>query len=265
MHAKSCKKELFVINQNYIQHHKNPVLIRVFLFSPNMLQYLILAAITLGPAVVICLYIYVKDAYRGEPRSVLFYSFLLGACTVFPAAFIENMLDVSILGINNLYLRTAIESFLIIGFIEEFVKYFVLDRYSTRQKSFDEPFDGIVYSVFISMGFATLENIFYVMQGGLNVAIMRMFTAIPAHATFAVLMGHFYGLAAMRSYPKSYKLIGLAAAIFFHGSYDYFLMISNNTLILFGAFASLLVGIRYSFRAIQIHKQLVTNQENHFQ
>jgi RsiW-degrading membrane proteinase PrsW (M82 family) len=229
-----------------------------------MIQFLILAAVTLSPAVVICIYIYVKDSYRGEPHTVLFFSFLLGACTVFPAAFLENIIDVSILGICNHYIITAVEAYFVIGVIEEVLKYFVLAHYATKQSSFDEPFDGIVYSIFISMGFATLENVFYVMQGGMNVAIMRMFTAIPAHATFAVLMGHFYGLSAMKKFPNWYKYVGLAAAIFFHGSYDYFLMINNNTLIVLGAFVSLIVGIRYSLRAIQLHKQIELNSQNHF-
>jgi|694.fasta_scaffold02184_14 RsiW-degrading membrane proteinase PrsW (M82 family) len=229
-----------------------------------MVQLLILIAITLGPALAICLYIFTRDDFRNEPRAVLFFSFLFGGLTIIPAALIETwLMSYTEAQGSNLIIK-AIEAFLIIGLTEEYVKFFVLRHYTSKKPSFDEPFDGIVYSVFISMGFAMFENILYVMQGGLSIALMRMFTAIPAHATFAVLMGHFYGLSKMKRYPDYYKYFGLAAATLFHGAYDYFLMISNDTLIVLGAFVSLIVGIRYAFRAIRIHKEIEKQQENHF-
>lgn len=228
-----------------------------------MFQFLSLAAITAAPVVAILTYVYVKDIFKSEPRRTLIISFVLGMCSTFPAAYAETVLMNYTTGLS-FYVHHAVDAFLIIGFSEELVKFLILRFYVSRQPSFDEPFDGIVYSVFISMGFAFLENIMYVIEGGMSVAIMRMFTAVPAHATFAVLMGHFYGLSAMRRHSASLKYVGLFAAITFHGAYDYFLMISNNTLIYLGAFASLYVGIRYSMRAIKLHQELINRNENHF-
>ncbi len=54
-------------------------------------------------------------------------------------------------------------------------------------KNFDEPFDGIVYSVFVGMGFATAENLTFVMQWSSSLALLRMVSAIPAHFVFAVI------------------------------------------------------------------------------
>lgn len=228
-----------------------------------MYDFLLLASITVAPVVAVLVYIYVKDVYRTEPGRPLLICFILGMFSTIPAAYFETLLMPLTSG-YSFYWHQAIDAFLIIGFSEELVKFLILKYYAARQPSFDEPFDGIVYSVFISMGFAFLENIFYVLEGGVSVAVTRMFTAVPAHATFAVLMGHFYGLSAMRRYPSGLKYVGLMAAIIFHGAYDYFLMISNNTLIYLGAFASLYVGVRYSLRAFRIHEELVYSRENHF-
>lgn len=88
-----------------------------------------------------------------------------------------------------------IKAFFVVALIEEFSKYIFVRFYSQPKKYFNEPFDGIVYAVMVSMGFAAIENIAYVSQGGMGTAIVRAFTAVPAHATFAVLMGYFMGLA----------------------------------------------------------------------
>lgn len=104
------------------------------------------------------------------------------------------------------------------------------------------------------MGFATAENILYIMQGGWSVAILRIFTAVPAHATFGIMMGYYMGLAKSSSQSRDLLLgIALLSATLFHGAYDYFLSIKNNPGIWLGAFVSLGVEVYFSFRAIRIH------------
>jgi protease PrsW len=108
----------------------------------------------------------------------------------------------------------------------------------------------------VSMGFATIENILYVAQGGIGVAILRIFTAVPAHATFGVLMGYFVGLAKFKGMQTGpYLLLGLITAILFHGAYDFGLFTGNGYFIIFGALASLVVGIILSLKAIRIHQE----------
>src|SRR5687767_10652678 len=99
------------------------------------------------------------------------------------------------------------------------------------------------------MGFATLENLLYVLDGDVSTAMWRMFTAVPAHGTFGVLMGHYAGLAKLRS-PQTVRLgTGLTLAIIFHGAYDYFLFIGNTSLLFMGAWISLVVALWLSFKA----------------
>ena len=143
------------------------------------------------PPILIAYYIYKKDKYEKEPRSLVVKSFLFGCVGVIPAIFLELFLD----GVfPNLFLSV----FLGIAFIEELVKYFFLNEYLFSKADFNEPMDGIVYAVMISLGFATVENIGYVLNHPgqeINIALMRMFTAIPLHAVCGVILGYFVGLA----------------------------------------------------------------------
>ncbi|MGC4023033.1 MAG: PrsW family glutamic-type intramembrane protease [Cyclobacteriaceae bacterium] len=124
-------------------------------------------------------------------------------------------------------------------------------------KNFNEPFDGIVYAVSVSLGFAGLENILYVTNSpdGIATGIMRMFTAVPAHATFAVLMGYFLGRAKCEPGKSYLAWYGLLTATLFHGAYDYFWFISYIPGIWTGAIASLIIGLVLSRKAIKMHQQ----------
>jgi RsiW-degrading membrane proteinase PrsW (M82 family) len=110
------------------------------------------------------------------------------------------------------------------------------------------------------MGFAALENVMYVMQGGLTVGVLRMFTAIPAHAMFAVLMGYWVGRAKMENKPYL-NWVGLGSAVIFHGLYDLFLLSNYIPGQLVGALISLVVGILFARSAIRIHSKYMIPDE----
>lgn len=225
-------------------------------------------ALAIAPGLAICLFIFHRDAYNREPKLNMLVSFFWGVISIIPAFFIEtslkNTFDKSIGGI-------ALESFFIIAFTEELCKFAALRLYAYRQKSFDEPFDGIVYAVMVSMGFATLENIFYVTNSaaagnGYQVALIRMFLSVPAHATFGVLMGYHVGRAKFNPARKNWLMIlGLAWATFFHGAFDTFLFWQESAemekyvadiLLFVGAVASFIVALRLSWKLIHKHRQL---------
>lgn len=117
------------------------------------------------------------------------------------------------------------EAFVLAAIPEEFFKYFVLVFFCLRLKEFDEPMDGIVYGVTVSLGFATFENVLYVMDGGLGVAVMRALTSVPAHAMTGAIMGYFIACSMIE--PAN-KLRAFILAFFvptlLHGAYDFPLM-----------------------------------------
>lgn len=233
-----------------------------------------LLALAIAPGFAICLFIFYRDAYDREPKLNLVVSFFLGALTVYPAAFIEQFLYNTY---GNGLAGTAIKAFLVVALTEELGKFLVLRLYAFRRKSFDEPLDGIVYAVMISMGFATLENILYVVQSaqvglGYQTAFLRMFLAVPAHATFGVLMGYYTGLAKFDAVNRS-KLLFLALLwpVLFHGLYDLFLFLRDSPevtyyvadgLLVLGAIASFIVGIRLSLNHIKKHRRFSQKKYN---
>lgn len=218
------------------------------------MDLLTLLALSSAPAACIILYIYIKDKHEREPVSLLFKSFLFGILAVGVTFMISFPLDMFTPTDEQNLTQQAVHAFLLVALVEEFSKFLFVRGILFHDSHFNEPFDGIVYSVMVSMGFATLENILYVSQGGVSTAILRMFTAVPAHATFAVLMGYYIGKARFEPGSAPYSWIGLVAATAFHGAYDYFWFISFVPGIWVGAIASLVVGIWLSRKAIRIHQ-----------
>jgi LPXTG-motif cell wall-anchored protein len=230
------------------------------------MNWLILA---IAPGVAISAYIIFKDQYNREPRRHLIISFLLGMLSVLPALGLEILASLLSSNFPIFFKSTigiAINAYFLVALPEEIWKFWMLLWYAYRKKEFDEPFDGIVYAVMVGMGFATVENISYVSQYGQITGIMRMFLAVPAHASFAIIMGYFMGKARFSAKKEQFLLfLGLFWAIVFHGSYDFFLFLQeshktgadNTSLLLFlGAVISLITGIILSKKAMKEHLKI---------
>ncbi len=219
-----------------------------------------LLSISLAPGIAIMLYIYLKDKHEREPLSLLLLSFLYGGFSTlitlaisFPIEFLVSLKKGDV--VHEFY-----DAFFKVALVEEFSKFLFVRFVLYPNKNFNEPFDGIVYAVMVSMGFATLENVMYVYSYGVETGILRMFTAVPAHATFAVMMGYFLGIGKFKRHRElMFSLLALGSATFLHGLYDYFWFIANATGvwtgIWTGAIASLIIGLVLSRKAIRLHQQ----------
>ncbi|OUR91096.1 protease PrsW [Flavobacteriales bacterium 34_180_T64] len=217
-----------------------------------------LLLIATAPVFLIILYIYFKDKYEKESKRLLFFCFLLGAIVSIIITTILYLIFDTFLPLTDdtSVFQQFIKAFFVVGLIEEFSKYIIVRYFAQPKKWFNEPFDGIMYAVMVSMGFAFTENIFYVLEGGYQTGIVRAFTAIPAHATFGVLMGYFMGKAKFSKNKKiQLNLQGLLLAVAFHGAYDFFLFIEFIPGVWIGAFISLLIGIIFARRAIKAHQE----------
>lgn len=226
---------------------------------------MLLLALAIAPGLAICIYVFYRDVHDREPALNLVMSFFWGMATIVPAILVEwtarALADRSIAGV-------IISAFLLVGLVEELSKFLALRYYSFTRRSFDEPLDGIIYSVMVSMGFATLENVMYSYIYGMSTALMRMFTAVPAHATFAVIMGYYVGKAKFDFVQrKKLFLKAIVGATLAHGFYDAFLFfIENdrskpfvsqtlaNILLFSGAIFSLMVAIIFSRRLTRLHR-----------
>lgn len=215
-----------------------------------------LLALALAPGIAIGIYIYLKDKHEREPLSLLLISFMYGVLSTAITLFISLPLDFIVSINENDMVQQFGNAFFKVALIEEFSKFIFIRFILYRNKNFNEPFDGIVYACMVGMGFATLENIIYVFQYGAPTGFVRMFTAVPAHACFAVLMGYFLGKAKFTHRKELYySFIALLVATAFHGAYDYFWFIAYVPGIWVGAIISLIVAFVLSKKAIRLHQQ----------
>ncbi|MBI1223205.1 MAG: PrsW family intramembrane metalloprotease [Bacteroidetes bacterium] len=222
-----------------------------------------LLALTLGPGLFVLGWIYIKDKYEKEPLSLLLFAFLAGAVSALQVLHASEWWVRQGFGVSPTnVIATAFYAFVSVGATEEIFKLLVVLIFLFPRKEFNEPFDGIVYCTAVAMGFATAENLLYVYVNSdpseaTWIALMRMFTAVPAHATFAILMGFFIGHAKFNSYRKMYIGLGFLTASLMHGAYDFFLFIQNIPGMSIGAALSLVIGVRYARKAIA-YNQLVS-------
>lgn len=214
-----------------------------------------LLIIALTPGIAIAFFIYISDKDEPEPVKLILLSFFYGILSLGVNLAAAIPLD-RIVHINEKNLTDqAINAFAIVALLEELSKFIFVRGILYRNKNFNEPLDGIVYSVMVGMGFATAENIIYVWHGEGGTAIIRMLTAIPAHALFAVLMGYWLGKAKFTHKREVfYSLVALLVATLFHGVYDYFLFISFIPGIWLWSAASLVVAFILSRKAILLYQ-----------
>ena len=218
----------------------------------------LLTCLAVLPGLFLVWYVYRQDKIEKEPTGLLLRLLMWGGLTVFVAMFVE----MGLVEVDKLFFdekSTAfllVENFLCVALVEEYVKYRVLKKTWTNP-AFDYCFDGIVYAVCASMGFAILENIFYVFENGVDVAIVRAITSLPGHCIFGIYMGYYYGIAKMKAVQgdnsgMSWSLKqALWVPTLLHGFYDYCLSGNDEMLML----AFLVFVIALDFKAYKKLKE----------
>ncbi len=224
-------------------------------------MYLLFLA--LAPAFLIMVYVYFRDKYEKEPIGLILKGFLLGAIIIFPVGLIENSIKDFAVGFDKIP-KAAYDGFLVAGATEEIFKFLMVFILIWRNPNFNEKFDGIVYAVSVALGFATIENLFYVFSNNsLQVGLLRAFTAVPAHAIFGIVMGFYLGLARFSQNKKGrWLLMALFLPWLLHGIYDFILM-SGHPLLLLTFIPFLIFMYRHGLRRMkELSYQSVFNPNN---
>lgn len=186
---------------------------------------LLLVVVALAPCLFLLWYFYNRDRYEPEPKRKILKVFLLGALMVIPAAIIEIIFITIVDTMTSGTVYIFILAFIIVAPTEELLKFYTVKRWAYRSIEFDEVMDGIVYTVSASLGFATVENIFYVLSQGIGTGIARAFLAVPGHAFFGALMGYYIGRAKFdKKKEKQLIMRGILFAILVHGIYNFLLL-----------------------------------------
>ncbi len=218
--------------------------------------FLIIAAII--PAVVLLFLVYIADRAEKEPIRLLISLLLFGVLSALPAILTE-LVGTAVLGAiwdEESFIYIFLMNFIVIALSEEGFKYLFLRIRSWKHPAFNCLFDGIVYSVFVSLGFALFENIFYVLQNGLGVAIVRALISVPGHACFGIFMCVWYSFAkkyankGQKSRSTLFRILAVAIPTIMHGFFDFALSCENVFSIIF-FLVFVLVMFFVSFRLIK--------------
>ena len=223
------------------------------------LNDILLVCAALIPAVTLCIYVFKKDRVEKEPIGLLLGLLFLGGLICFPAAEIEGVLfelfdmifsPFTVVYEGELYLLgtafkiyNACKYFIGVALVEEGLKFLVLFLVTRKNKNFNSLFDGLIYAVFVSLGFAALENVFYVVENGWINAFMRAVMSVPGHMFFAVLMGYYYSLWHMYEKAKQQECSLKQAGLINRGSIEF----SGTTYLLFSLLVPILAHGLYDY------------------
>ncbi|MBP5663538.1 MAG: PrsW family intramembrane metalloprotease [Bacteroidales bacterium] len=181
-----------------------------------------LLLISILPVVILLGYIYLKDKNEREPLGLLLKAFFCGtlvAVLILLWGVFEGIAGFSLTAFAEN--SAVLKSFFQAAIPEEGLKFLFLYWLIWNNKEFNEHFDGIVYAVFVSMGFACVENILYVYSGGFGTGVARALLAVPGHFLFAVIMGYFFSRARFTPLKRKYLLaMAFICPVLAHGLYD---------------------------------------------
>ncbi|MBI3962732.1 MAG: PrsW family intramembrane metalloprotease [Deinococcus sp.] len=221
------------------------------------MDYLLISlTMAVAPGVVLFWYYNSKDKYRKEPARLLWKTALGGVFITVPAIIVERILG----PFSSQFprpLNLAFTAFIVAALTEEALKLWAVRLVAYNHKAFDEVTDGIIYCVVASLGFAVLENVLYVLNLGLLVALLRAFTSVPGHVIFSGVMGFYVGLARFapdQGTARRYMNQGLGYAVLLHGLYDFFIFLNPvvglvlNALLLIWGFLRLRLLIKTAHR-----------------
>lgn len=222
----------------------------MFYYSTRVNYILIAAAVI--PAVLLLLRINRADKLEKEPPRLLISLVIFGIFSTF-LAMITEQLGMAILGAifpEGSLTGSLLLYYVVVGGSEEGIKYLLLKKRTWKNPNFNCQFDGVVYAVYVSLGFALWENISYVLTYGLGTALVRAVTAVPGHACFGVFMGAFYGLAKRAenagdpARARRCRRMAFWVPLLIHGTYDFITTLDASfSSLLFVAFIGILFAV----------------------
>lgn len=185
------------------------------------------------PVFIILLLVYSKDKNK-EPLSLLIILFLSGLLSCGLVLIITDIFGIFLPFIksdNKNIIEILIYSFIVVALVEEFCKFIMVMLIGYNHKEYDEDYDILIYSIFVSLGFAFIENLLCIANNeSIKLAIMRGISAVPSHACDAVFMGYFLSLAKKAHINKDFSsekkniILSLILPTILHGVYDFLIM-----------------------------------------
>lgn len=219
----------------------------------------ILLYLSVLPSIIFGIYLYKKDTVEKEPFYLLAILFVLGVLsavlTVILSLGLDRLFPILASTSEDGYFKLFISIYIGVAVIEEGFKWIFLRLCTWKNKNFTHIYDALIYATFVSLGFATIENILYVFSYGLLIAIVRAILSVPGHVFFGVFMGYYYGLAKQAQVNNNKKLLtkniilSIVIPILLHGTFDYCLL-ADNIIFLFIYMVFVVLLYIFSFKKI---------------
>ena len=216
-------------------------------------------AITILPSILILLYFFLSDKFK-EPKGTVALVFFLGILICLPAGILNSFIYENYNN-NSENIKRLLASYLGPAWTEEILKLFILYAIVLKRKEFNEPMDGIVYGVAVSLGFATYENYDYVYrlsqewaEHGItsqDIAIWRSYSAVPMHGLNGCLMGFYLGKYTFTGSNK-FLILSFIVPFLIHGTYNYFIQFGVLIVILQLIYS---LKLHRELKKLQLHKK----------
>jgi RsiW-degrading membrane proteinase PrsW (M82 family) len=243
-------------------------------------KLLVVLLTTILPSILMLSLILYSDRKSREPLSMILICILSGAFTICFSLIIDklivtlNLVNASMFPSQNSY---SVYRIMVLAGVEEYAKLLVLHLFLYKNKSYDDIYDGFVYSSIIALSFSVIETVMYVFREPTfaemtSLAILRNFTSIPLHIVCGVVMGYFVSLQKF-SKTKGRKLLYLLASLFIptlvHTIYNVFFSIilidATNTsiitliLIILFVLSIYFVGVMFILKTNKLNVTFINN------
>jgi RsiW-degrading membrane proteinase PrsW (M82 family) len=197
----------------------------------------LMITLALLPSLIIAFLLYISDKKEREPITELIKAFFLGIISIIITLGISFIFDVTKIEVDNLdMIGLAIYSFIDVALIEELSKWLMAHIFVRNNSNYNYMYDGIIYFSYVSLGFATIENILYIASTGLTAALVRAVTTVPSHVFFAMTAGYYYTLATKEKNNKAlrsrYFILSIVMPVLLHGFFDFCLLTKNYLFLL---------------------------------
>lgn len=185
----------------------------------------ILLSVAFAPGLALFSFFYLRNQLATEPRKTLIQTFIYGAILTFPMLFLQYVLRS-----EELFKYPFVQDILLTSILEEFFKWLIILLVIYHHIEFNDPYDGVLYGVVISLGFATVENVMYLMSYGVDTGLLRAILPVSSHGLFGVVMGYYFGKAKFNesNNKKVYIVLALTIPILLHIVYNAIFISENH-------------------------------------
>jgi RsiW-degrading membrane proteinase PrsW (M82 family) len=177
------------------------------------------------PAALWLFLFYVQDREEPEPTVYVVLMAVLGA--ILAASIGQPLINGFFRApewLGNNMLTTILGSILVVGFVQEFLKYAGVRFSMYYSAEFDQRMDGVIYGTAIGLGYGTMLNILTVVNSGgvnLGVGVINIVVTALVQGALGGFTGYFLGRQKMDAMPAWWMPVGVTISATLNGLFTW--------------------------------------------